>query len=163
MDARDAIKNSIEMGKMVCMAYVGDMSSEELMKRPHADANHINWQLGHLIAAEHQMIEGCFPGAMPALPDGFAEKYSKETTKNDDASAFLSKEELLAVFETQRTGTLLKLETLTDEDLEKPGPESMRSFAPNVAAIFNMQGSHWLMHAGQWAILRRELGKPIVI
>jgi hypothetical protein len=26
--------------------------------------------------------------------------------------------------------------------------------------VFSMQGSHWMMHAGQWAVLRRKLGRP---
>jgi hypothetical protein len=32
-----------------------------------------------------------------------------------------------------------------------------------VAAIFTMQPSHWMMPAGQWAILRRKRGKPTLI
>ena len=28
--------------------------------------------------------------------------------------------------------------------------------------MFSLFGSHWLMHCGQWAVVRRELGrKPI--
>ena len=163
MDAREALKSSIDMGKMVSMAYISDCSTDELMQRPHADANHVIWQLGHLIASEHGMMEGCLPGSMPALPDGFADAYSKETTKNDDASVFHSKEELLEVFESQRAGTLANLDKLSDEELDQPAPESMRSYAPTVGAAISMQGAHWLMHCGQWAVLRRELGKPIVI
>jgi hypothetical protein len=29
----------------------------------------------------------------------------------------------------------------------------------NVAGIFLMQGTHWTMHAGQWAVIRRKLGR----
>ena len=34
-----------------------------------------------------------------------------------------------------------------------------RSRAPSVGAAFSMQGGHWLMHAGQWAVVRRQLGR----
>ena len=163
MNGHEAIKNTIEMGKMVCMAYLGDMSDDELMQRPHADANHTKWQLGHLISAEHSMISGCLPGSMPELPEGFAEKYTKETTSTDDPAAFHSKEELLAAFEQQRSATLANLAKLSVDDLQQPAPEQMRDYAPTVGAAFNLQGGHWLMHAGQWAIVRRQLGKPIVI
>ena len=163
MDARSAIKNSIEMANMVCSAYIGDMTDEDLMKRPHADANHTVWQLGHLITAEHKMISGCCPDAMPPLPEGFADKYTKETTSSDNQADYHTKDELLAVFEEQRAATLANLQKQSDADLDKPGPEEMRSFAPTVGALFSMQGSHWLMHCGQWAIVRRQLGKPIVI
>ncbi|MEX0819769.1 MAG: DinB family protein, partial [Pirellulaceae bacterium] len=63
-------------------------------------------------------------------------------------------------YQEQRAGTLAALAKLSDEDLDKPSPEAIQSYAPNVAAAFSMQGSHWLMHAGQWAVVRRQLGKP---
>ena len=160
MDARDALKISIGMGRMISMSYLEDLTDEEMLHRPSEGCNHVNWQLGHLIASENHLVEAVCPGVMPALPDGFAEKYSKETATTDDASALLTKEELLGVFEEQRTATLAALDKQTDEDLAKDSPESMRAFAANVASIFEMQGSHYLMHAGQWAVIRRQLGRP---
>ena len=35
--------------------------------------------------------------------------------------------------------------------------------APTLGALYLMQGGHWLMHCGQWVIVRRQLGKPVVI
>jgi len=160
MNSRDAIKLAIDMGDMISMSYLQDLTDEQLMQRPHPECNHLNWQMGHLIAAERMMIEGVAPGSMPALPEGFAERYSKETDKSDDANAFDTKEELLRVYQEQRAGTLAALSKLSDEELDNPSPEAMRSFVPNVGGMFSMQGSHWLMHAGQWAVLRRQLGKP---
>lgn len=160
MDAREALKLSIDMGRMVSMSYLEDLTDEEMMHRPCEGCNHINWQLGHLISAEHQMVGTVCPGAMPELPAGFAEKYAKEKATSDDASGFCTKQELLSAYEQQRAATLAALEALTDEDLDKPSPESMRAYVANVAAIFEMQGSHYLMHAGQWAVIRRQLGRP---
>ena len=45
-------------------------------------------------------------------------------------------------------------------DFDKAAPESMKDYAPTVGDAFLILGSHWLMHAGQWAVLRRKLGKP---
>lgn len=163
MDSRDAIKLNIEMAAMVCKSYLEDLTDEEMMQRPHAGCNHINWQVGHLIATEHSMIESVAPGSMPALPEGFADKYSKDTAGNNDAAAFAPKAELMSVAAEQRAGTMAKLAKATDADLIAEAPEPMRGFAPNVAAIYSMQGSHWMMHAGQWVILRRELGRAIIM
>ena len=160
MNSRDAIKLSINMGDMISMAYLQDLSDDQMMQRPHAECNHLKWQIGHLITSERMMIEGVAPGSMPALPDGFAERYGKETAKSDDAKKFDSKEELLRVYQSQRSGTLAALAKLSDEELDTPSPEAMQGYAPSVAAAFSMQGSHWIMHAGQWAVLRRQLGKP---
>ena len=159
MNSREAIKASIDMGKLISMSYLEDLTDEEMMHRPHADCNHIKWQVGHLIASEHDMISGCLPDAMPALPEGFAEKYSKETAASDEANDFHSKAELMEVFQQQREGTLATLEKLSDEDLNKPTPEAMQGYAPNWATAFVMQDSHWVMHAGQWAVIRRQLGR----
>ncbi|MEO8497324.1 MAG: DinB family protein [Planctomycetota bacterium] len=160
MNSRDAIKLSINMGDMISMGYLQDLTDEQMMQRPHPECNHLKWQIGHLIASEQGMIDGVVPGSMPALPDGFKERYGKETAKSDDASAFDSKEDLLRLYQEQRAGTLAALERLSDAELDKPSPEAMRGYAPTVAAAFSMQGSHWIMHAGQWAVLRRQLGKP---
>ncbi len=163
MDARQAIKMGLDTSAMVCEAYLADMSDEDLMKRPHSGCNHIKWQVGHLISAEHQMVSGIVPDSMPALPNGFAERYTKETTTSDDPAAFDSKEDLMRVYKEQRSATLAALENLEEGQLDQPGPEAMRDYAPTVAAVFGMQGSHWLMHAGQWVPIRRECGRDIVI
>ena len=160
MNTKEAIKTSIDLGKMISMSYLGDMSDEEMMHRPHPECNHIKWQLGHLIQSENQMINGCIPGAMPALPDGFAEKYTKETAGKDEPSSFDSREELMRLFEQQREATLAALGKLSDADLSNPTPEAMQGYAANWGAAFIMQDAHWVMHAGQWAVIRRQLGRP---
>ncbi len=159
MDSKTAIKMGIDTSAMVCSPYLEDLTDEDMMRRPHSECNHLKWQVGHLIASEHQMINGVCPGAMPELPEGFADRYTKETATSNDPAAFDSKEDLMRVHQEQRQATLAALEKLTDEDLDREAPESMRSYAPNCAAAFSMQGSHWLMHAGQWVIVRREIGK----
>ncbi len=162
MKANQALRLSIDMAKMITDAYILDLNQQEWMHRPHPSCNHITWQLGHLINSEHQMIEGCFPGSMPPLPEGFAAKYKKETAGVDDPARFHSREELIEAMNRQRQGTLAALAKCSEADLDKPAPESMRSYAPNFGAVFEMQGSHWLMHAGQWAVIRRQLGRPPV-
>ena len=160
MNAKQALKGSVDSASFVCNAYLGDLTDADLMVRPAADCNHIAWQLGHIIAAEHQMLEGVSPGSMPKLPEGFAQKFTKDTAKSDKPADFLTKDEYLKLAGEQRAGTLALLEKMSDEELDKPGPEAMRSYCPTVGSIFTMQGTHWLMHAGQWAIIRRKLGKP---
>ena len=160
MNSREAIKSSIDMGKMISMAYLQDLTDEELMHRPDPGCNHIKWQLGHLIQSENQMINSILPESMPPLPDGFAEKYTKETAGNDDPEFFNSKQELMELFEQQRSATLAALENLSDDELNNPSPEPMQGYAPNWGTAFVMQDSHWVMHAGQWAVIRRQLGRP---
>ena len=160
MNAREAIKVGLDMAEFVSLGYLGDLTEVELLHRPAPKANHINWQLGHIIASENHIMQAAVPGSMPALPAGFAEKYTKDTASIDDPSKLLSKADLLKVYHEQRAATLVALTKLSEQDLDQPSPENIRSYAPNVAAAISMQGSHWLMHAGQWAVVRRQLGRP---
>jgi hypothetical protein len=162
MHVRDILQHSIGLGRMVAMSYLDDLDDAALMMRPHPGCNHLNWQVGHLITSEHQIVESVVPGSMPPLPAGFAERYAKETAVNDDPAAFDSKAELMRVFEEQRAGTLAALAALPDADFDRPTPEPMQAYAPTVAAAFELQASHWMMHAGQWVIVRRALGKPAI-
>ena len=159
MDAKTTIKDSIAMAEMIGMAYLGDLSDAELMKRPHPECNHINYQLGHLITSEHGMMSG-MGVAMPALPNGFAEKYAKECAKSDDASKFATKDELMQVYKAQRAATLAALDKADIVDFDK---STGVDYAPTVGSMYAMQGAHWMMHCGQWVVVRRMCGKPIVM
>ena len=156
MNAKDVIKSSLGTADMISLGYVSDLSDSELMKRPHPGCNHINWQLGHLIVNEHQLIEKVVPGSMPALPAGLAEKYGKATASSDDPTQFADKETLLTAQRTQRQGTLAALATLDESRL---GEATGIDYAPTIGQKFLLQAEHWLMHCGQWVIVRRELGK----
>ena len=73
MNVKDALKLAIDSGNMVAMGYLEDLTDREMFHRPCQGANHINWQVGHLIASEHEMGNQAIPGSMPPLPAGFAE------------------------------------------------------------------------------------------
>lgn len=157
MDSRGAIKMALEMSSFVALGYLQDLSDEQLMQRPHPDCNHINWQIGHLITAENQLINQVKPGAMPPLPAGFSDKYTKDTAKINDPKAFVKKDELLKLHAEQRKATFAALEKTTDDEFDKP---TGVHYASTVAAMFSLQASHWLMHSGQWVIVRRQNGLP---
>jgi hypothetical protein len=144
---------------MITRMYLEDMTDEEMLHRPDAGCNHIKWQLGHLIGSDNQMVNGCFPGTLPELPALFSERYTKETAGSDDASGFGTKAELLGLFAQQRAALHTKLKTLSESDLNSPAPEAMQSYAPTSGAALAMIGLHWTMHTGQWAVIRRQLGR----
>ena len=163
MNTQEAIKTTLGSAMHIAQAYLGDLSDADLMERPVPTAHHIAWQIGHLITSENNMMEMIKPGHSPKLPAGFAEKHAKTAAGENDKSKFCTKKEYLDLWATQRRATLEILETLSDKDLDAPGPETYRSFAPTVGAMMILQGTHPLMHLGQWAIVRRKLNKPIVI
>lgn len=160
MDARTAIKTCIDMGKMITDAYLSDLTDADLLKRPCPGINHIAWQLGHLISSEHAMVQAVAPGKMPPLPAGFNERHAKEAAQSDNPDDFLKKDDYIRIMNEQREGTLKALAEASDADLDLPVPAPFNSFLANAGALFSMQGSHWIMHHGQWAVIRRILGRP---
>ena len=160
MQVRDAIKCGIDSSELVVNAYLDDLNDAELLERPHPQCNHINWQVGHLIASEHGMLNSLVPGGMPPLPEKIAKYYTKENSGSDNPSDFATKAELMASHRVQRDATLKSLSEVSDGDW---GKETGLSYAPTLSTLYTMIGAHWLMHCGQWVIVRRQLGKPVVI
>jgi hypothetical protein len=157
--ATNLIKASLETAAFAVDGYLQDLSDEDLLIRPVENANHIAYQLGHLIASENMMVSAVCPGSMPDLPEGFAEAHTKETSKSDDPGQFRTKAEYLQLMREQRAGTLAAVEKVSDEILDQPSPEPFREYAPTVGSIFALQAMHWMMHSGQWVIVRRKLGR----
>ncbi len=159
MNSREAIRIHLDLAESVCRGYLEDLTDEELLVRPCAGANHINWQVGHLVASEHQHMCQVPGNVPPGLPEGLAARYSRETAALDVPGAFLKKADLLAAHASQREAALALLNEQSDTDLDR---STSVPYAPTVGAIFSLLGSHWLMHSGQWAVTRRLLGrKPL--
>ncbi|MCA9216666.1 MAG: DinB family protein [Planctomycetales bacterium] len=163
MNTKEALKSSLDMSLYVLNTYLSDLSDADLMQRPSKDCNHLAWQLGHLIASEVNLLESVCPGKAASLPEGFAEKHAKETTGNDNAADFCSLQEYNDLFGQVRAATLKALEEIDDNALDAPSPDWIRETFPTVGHMFTLIGSHPMMHAGQFAVVRRALGKPVLI
>jgi hypothetical protein len=131
-----------------------------MLTRPAPDANHVAWQLGHLIASERHLVEAAVPGSMPELPAGFAERHSKDKATSDNPTDFLSKAEYLRIAGEMRAGTLSVLDKLSDADFDKPVSGRVPPFVKRIGDCFVTIGNHWSSHTGQWVVLRRKLGRP---
>jgi uncharacterized damage-inducible protein DinB len=162
MTAKDAIRKALHSNQDMLKSFLGDLSDADLLVRPVPTANHIAWQLGHLIAAEAWM-QSMIPGTTPiSLPDGFDDKHKKETANVDSPAAFLKKAEYLELLDKVRAGTLAALDNLSDADLDIATTGRVASFAPDLGTLLLLIGSHTMMHGGQFTVLRRKLGKPVL-
>ncbi len=160
MNLQAALKYNCGMSDMVWKSYVQDLNDEDLMVRPVPGANHIKWQIGHLIVSEARFNSLASPKLAVALPSGFEERYSAKSCGSDDPADFDSKATLLALADEQRAVTMAIIDHLDEVDLDARTPEHMQAYCPTVGDALVLIGSHWLMHAGQWAITRRKLGRP---
>jgi hypothetical protein len=142
-----------------------DFSDADLFVRPCPGANHTAWQLGHLISAENHMIGAMDPKGAITLPADFGDLFNKEASKNDDAAKFgkyTTKEDLLSLFEKTRNATIAWAGNVAPADLDKPSPEKFRSWMPTYGDLLAAQSWHVTMHIGQFQVIRRKLGKPII-
>ena len=159
MDLKDAVRTTFETADLLVQAYLADLTPQEMLTRPAPDANHVAWQLGHLITGEREFVEAGVPGSMPPLPAGFAERYTTDTAVSDKPADFLQKEEYFAIAKDVRAATLAVMEKLTPTDLDKPVTGRVPPFVKRVGDSFLTAGTHWIMHSGQWVVLRRKLGR----
>lgn len=163
MTGKDAIRAALEGTQAIVKMYVADLSDADLFARPVPAANHIAWQLGHLISADPFLIRSELPdAAYPELPAGFAEAYGAEGAKKDGPDGFLTKDEYLRLLDDVRNATIAALDRLTDADLDRPSTGRMAQFAPTLGRLFLLASNHTLMHAGQFTVARRALGKPVL-
>ena len=157
MNFQDAIRSALSGADFLVARYLDDLTDEEILVRPVPDANHIAWQLGHLIAAERHLIEAAVPGSMPELPAGFVEAHKKDTAANDDPAKFLTKAGYLDLAKTIRAATLKALDSRSPADFDKPVEGRVPPFVKRAGDCFTIIANHWALHAGQWVILRRKL------
>jgi hypothetical protein len=163
MQAREAIRTALTSTQGILSWYLSDLADADLLVRPVPNANHIAWQLGHLIVSEGNLARMGLPSAAcPELPAGFADNYTPATATENTASKFATKVVYLDLFKRTREATLAALAGVTDADLDRPMTGKMSEYAPNLGALFQLVANHTMMHAGQFTVVRRKLGKPVL-
>jgi uncharacterized damage-inducible protein DinB len=162
MNAKEAIRTALASTQNLLGWYLSDLSDADLLVRPVPTANHIAWQLGHLIDAEGHLLNQVPGAAYPELPTGWSEQHGKNTAAMDPPKGFATKAEYLSRFNKAREATLAILAKMPDADLDKPTQGNMAQFAPTLGSLFLLEANHTLMHAGQFSVVRRKLGKPVL-
>ena len=64
MNAKDAIRSTMDLSLTVLNSYVSDLSDADLLRRPAPGCNHLAWQLGHLISSEAGLLNAVCPGLL---------------------------------------------------------------------------------------------------
>lgn len=162
MKANDAFLSSLNMTDHCMLTYLKDLSEPELFLRPGKGCNHLAWQLGHLIQSEQLLLNQIRPNSGIELPAGFKEMHSKENVSIDDPSKFCKRDVYVDLYKKSRQNVKSMLSQMTAEDFDKPNPKGSDQF-PTVGSLLNLIVNHPMMHVGQFVVVRRSLGKPVVI
>lgn len=162
MTGTNAIKTALEATGHLFTNPLNDLSDADLLVRPVPGANHIAWQIGHIITSEIGLVTSQIPDAkFPELPAGFQDTHGMKQT-GADSGAFLTKAEYVDLFNKTRAATIAAVEKLTDADLDKPTSGNMAAMAPTLGAWLLLVSNHTLMHGSQFSVVRRKLGKPVL-
>lgn len=162
MNGIQAIRTALQGTQQILGMYTGDLADADFLVRPAPSANHIAWQLGHLIVGENMLLKEIPGAAHPELPAGFAKTHDAANAANPSDEGYRTKAEYLDLFNKTRAATLALLDKLTDADLDRPTQGKIGQFAPTHGSLLMLVSNHTLMHAGQFTVVRRKLGKPIV-
>ncbi len=162
MKPAEAFKIALNMTDHILNKYLADLSDADLLVRPAKGANHIAWQLGHLISSEVGLMNMIKPGSGIELPAGFKENHSKDNAACDDAGKFLTKQAYLDLYTKSRAGVKTHLSQMADDEFDKASPSGMERF-PTIGTMINLVVNHPMMHVGQFVVIRRQLELPVVI
>ncbi len=162
MQVRDAIKAGLVGSQNLVNMFLADLSDADLLVHPVPNANHIAWQLGHLILSEAGMLKVNPAFAFPELPAGFAEQHDKSKAFLNPPKGFAAKEKYVDLFQKTRQATLAGVAKLSDKDLDQALTGPMAEWAPTLGAMLELVNNHTMMHLGQFTVVRRKLGKPVL-
>ena len=143
--------------------FVADFTDADLLVRPVPGANHAAWQLGNLIGGDPFLVTAELPDVKyPALPAGFLELHGSKGSKIDADGGFLTRDGYLTLLREVRAVTVAAVRELSDADLSKPSSEAMQWAGPTLAHVLLFAAQHTMQHAGQFTVIRRKLGKPVL-
>ncbi len=163
MTGVDAIRTALQSTQHLITWFLSDLADGDLLVRPAPGANHIAWQMGHFIVSETRLVtQPTFKAVYPELPAGFEKQHGAETSGREPATGFATRVEYVDLFTKVRQATLAGLNGMKDGDLDAPTVGPMASFAPTLGALLLLSSNHSLMHAGQFSVVRRKLGKPVL-
>ena len=164
MQAKDVAKKALSSTQDLMKMYLADLSDKVILVRPVPAANHIAWQLAHLCTAE-AMLGDALPGVKYAAVPAIASKSlgNERTGKVDPPEGYLVMAAYLECSDRLRAATIAAVDKLSDADLDKANTGEMAKWAPTLGDLLVLIANHTLMHAGQFTVVRRALGKPVVL
>lgn len=163
MPQADMIAQTLNRDLAMMKRLLEDLSDADLITRPVPGANHAIWQLGHLVLSEAHLVNAAQPGAVPPPPALFVEKFKKDNAKIDDPNFFPKKAEILEAMTNGRNATVAWVKSLSPEDFDRPITGPTARFADSIGLMLVNLPWHDAMHAGQIQVLRRKLGKPVLM
>jgi len=164
MKAVDFIRVGLEGSARAVLPLIEEMKDQPLTFPTPKGGNHPLWIIGHLAWSEGMVIQQVMLGR-PNPVAHWQSLFGMGSEPSADAARYPTIAEALEVFHNLRAETLKVLETLSDEDLDRPSqgcPPELKAFLGTYADCFRGILFNTMHHRGQVADARRAAGrKPL--
>jgi len=161
MKATDLLRFQMNATKAMTSGLLTDMQDAPLQQPTVNGGNHPTWVAGHLIYSESNLVHHMLAGDTNPLIE-WKSLFGGGSEPTDDAGKYPPLQELLAKWNEVREHTLSVLDSLTEEDLDKPAaspPPGREEFFGTYGKVLSMTVTHAMMHYGQIADARRAAGR----
>jgi hypothetical protein len=122
---------------------------------------HVAWQAGHLAFGQFRLalerVRGPRPDDADVLPPAYFSLFGRDSFPDADASKYPTPGEIRAVMDRVHDRVLTDLALLPEADLDAP-PLTPHRLAATKREVLVWCSHHEMIHAGQLALLRRQLG-----
>lgn len=160
MKATELLRDQMETSKMMTAGLLADMQDAPLTAPTSQGGNHPLWIAGHLVYSEARLTnELMFDKSGPFTE--WSDTFGRGTQPSYEAGAYsVTIPEILVKWDEVRANTIAVLDSLTDEDLDKPCakcPPGREAVFGTFGKAMSMVALHPLHHRGQVADARRSL------
>lgn len=159
MQSIDLIHSNLANSRDRVLARVEEMREHATVFPTPNGGGHTLWVLGHLAYIEGLVVRAFMlgkPNPLAAWEQAF-----DGPDASGDAGDYPAFDEVLVRCREMRAATLTLLETLAEEDLDKPAanaPNGHEETFGTYRLCLQYVADHWLMHRGQLADARRAAG-----
>lgn len=163
MKTIDYIKLEMEMSKGWIMGLMTDIKDAPLTAPTPNGGNHPMWTVGHMTHSEANILHCCLRGEANPL-DEWKDIFGIGSQPTSDASSYPPYDEVLAKLEKVRAETIAYLDSITDDDLDKPShaPKETAEFFGTIGQCLAAITMHLAFHGGQIADARRAAGRGVL-
>lgn len=156
MQSIDLIRENLQRSEAIVLVRIEEMREHCMVPPTPRGGCHTLWVLGHLAYIEGLVVRTIMLGepnplaAWEAMFDG-----ADVSVEPED---FIPFDQALSACRSARASTLALLDTLEEEDLDRPSanvPSGLDDLFGTYRRCFQYAADHWFMHRGQLADARR--------
>lgn len=153
---KETLRSHVEGIHSAINRLITDISEQESMVTIGSSPNHIKWLTGHLVFTAK--LAGMTLGGTMDLPDGWMHLFRRGSETPETQQSFPPMAEVVAKLRGSQAALLALIDGATGEKLDTTCQIAPKwEDSPMNAILFLM--AHDFYHAGQMAMIRRELGR----